>query len=105
MSQKLYVGGLSWETDDNGLRKAFERFGDIEEAIVVKDRYTDKPRGFGFVTFRASDSAAEALEKMNGSELDGRSLKVNEARERGLHGGGGGRGDRGGGDRGGHRGW
>jgi len=86
MSQKLYVGGLSWDTDDSGLRRAFERFGDIEEAVVIKDRQTDQSRGFGFVTFKAAEAAAAATEQMNGTELDGRAIKVNEAQERGPRG-------------------
>ncbi len=105
MSQKLYVGGLSWDTDESSLREAFERFGEIEEATIVKDRNTDKSRGFGFVTFTESGAAAKAVQEMNGSDLDGRTLTVNEARDREPRGnsgyrrggGGGGRGGGGGG--------
>lgn len=104
MSQKVYVGGLSWDTKDDELKRAFETFGEVEEAIVIKDRMTDRSRGFGFVTFAENDAAAEAIEKMNGTELDGRTITVNEARERRSGGGGGGgrgRGGGGGGGRGG----
>jgi len=105
MSQKLYVGGLSWDTNNDGLKRAFEQFGDVEEAIVLKDRMTDRSRGFGFVTFSASDAAAEAIENMNGTELDGRTITVNEARERQSGGGGRGRSGGGGGRGGRDRGW
>ena len=103
MSQKLYVGGLSWDTDENGLKEVFAPFGDIEEAIIIKDRETDRSRGFGFVSFTESEAASKAIEKINGTELDGRVLTVNEARDRNSRGGG--RGNRGGGGRGGNRGW
>ena len=103
MSKKLFVGSLAWATDDAGLRAAFEKFGEVQEAVVINDRDTGRSRGFGFVTF-ADDSAAEkAIEGMSGAELDGRTLEVNEARERAPRsgGGGGGGGGRGGGGRGG----
>ena len=97
MSKKLFVGGLSWGTDDDGLFRAFERFGDITEARVITDRETGRSRGFGFVTFSNAEDADDAIESMNGSELDGRRLNVNEAQDRRRGGGGGGAG-------GGHRG-
>jgi len=98
MSKKLYVGGLSWDTDDSGLRTAFETHGDIEEAKVITDRDTGRSRGFGFVTFSENEAADTAIEAMNGTELDGRSLNVNEAQDRKSGGGGrGGFGGRGGG--------
>jgi cold-inducible RNA-binding protein len=102
MATKLFVGGLSWGTDDNGLRTAFEEFGEVIDAKVVTDRETGRSRGFGFVTFASADQAREAIENMNNAELDGRTLTVNEARDRNDRGGaGGGGGDRrgGGGDR------
>jgi len=91
MSKKLFVGGLSWGTDDHGLRQAFEQFGEVTEAKVITDRDTGRSRGFGFVTFNEPADADTAIEQMNGSELDGRNLNVNEAQER-RGGGGGGRG-------------
>ena len=98
MSKKLFVGGLSWGTDDNGLRAAFEQYGEVLEAKVITDRDTGRSRGFGFVTFAESADADSAMDEMNGSELDGRTLNVNEARDRrGGGGGGGGGGRRGGG--------
>ncbi len=96
MGNKLFVGGLSWNTDDNGLRNAFEQFGDVEEAKVISDRDTGRSRGFGFVTFSDSSSVQSAISEMDGKELDGRSIKVNEAQDkprgndRGGRGGGGG---------------
>ena len=90
MSRKLFVGGLSWNTNDDGLRQAFSRFGDIDEAKVILDRETGRSRGFGFVTFTSPDSARDAIQGMNDSTLDGRNIKVNEAEERPRTGGGGG---------------
>jgi len=90
MSKKLFVGGLSWNTTDDGLRAAFERFGEIAEAKVITDRESGRSRGFGFVTFAADDAASAAISEMNGSQLDGRSIKVNEAEDKGFRGGGGG---------------
>ena len=96
MGKKLYVGGLSWNTDDNGLRSAFEQFGTVEDAKVITDRDSGRSRGFGFVTFGNEEDAQTAIQKMHGAELDGRSLNVNEAQDkRGGGGGGGGGGGRG----------
>jgi len=95
---KLFVGSLSWDTDDHSLREAFERFGEVEEAKVITDRETGRSRGFGFVTFSGREDAEAAIAEMNGKELDGRTINVNEAREReprrGGGGGGGGGGNR-----------
>ncbi|WP_086001167.1 RNA recognition motif domain-containing protein [Plesiocystis pacifica] len=96
MSNKLFVGGISWGTDDDGLRAAFEEIGPVVEAKVILDRDTGRSRGFGFVTMGDADAAKEAIEKMNGAIVDGRAIRVNEANERGG-GGGGGRGGGGGG--------
>ncbi len=102
MSKKLFVGGVSWGTTDDGLREAFERFGEVAEAKIITDRETGRSRGFGFVTFNNAEDADNAIQEMDGTELDGRAVRVNEARERE---GGGGRGgfrrDGGGGFRGG----
>jgi RNA recognition motif-containing protein len=97
MTRKLFVGGLSWNTNDEGLRQAFSRFGDIDEAKVILDRETGRSRGFGFVTFLEANSARDAIQAMNGTSLDGRNIKVNEAEERPRTGGGGGFGGGGGG--------
>ena len=100
MSKKLFIGGLSWDTNDLGLRTAFEKFGAVEDAKVIEDRDTGRSRGFGFVTFTDDQAAMTAIDEMNGTELDGRNLNVNEAQDRAPRGGGGGGGGgRGGGDR------
>ena len=90
MAKKLFVGGLSWDTDDQGLRRAFAQFGEIVEAKVVTDRDTGRSRGFGFVTFQDDQHALDAQSKMNGSTLDGRSIKVDVAQDRPKGGGAGG---------------
>jgi len=90
MSKKLFVGNLSWGIDRDGLYRAFEPYGEIEDARVITDRDTGRSRGFGFVTFSDGASADRAMEEMNGKDLDGRPLRVNEAMERQNRGGGGG---------------
>ena len=95
MSKKLFVGGLSWGTDDDGLRQAFEAHGTVTEAKVINDRDTGRSRGFGFVTFDNAEDADNAIEAMNGTDLDGRSLNVNVANDKPRGGGGGGGGGRG----------
>jgi len=97
MSKKLFVGGLSWGTDDSSLESTFAAFGAVSEAKVITDRETGRSRGFGFVTFDAADSADAAIAALDGTELDGRSIKVNEAQARQSGGGGGRGGDRDGG--------
>ena len=82
MGRKIFVGGLSWDTNDQGLQQAFSRFGDIEEAVVIQDRETGRSRGFGFVTFDSEDAVQTAVSEMNGTELDGRTIKVDQATER-----------------------
>jgi RNA recognition motif-containing protein len=100
MPKKLFVGSLSWNTDDQGLREAFAQFGEITEAKVITDRYSGRSRGFGFVTFSDDEAADKAMSELNETELDGRTIKVNVAhdrnrdRDRGGYGGGGGGGDR-----------
>ena len=97
MSNQLFVGGLSWDTGDQSLHQAFEAFGPVTEAKVITDRDTGRSRGFGFVTFQQSADAATARQEMDGSELDGRTIRVDEANDRGRGGGGGGGGGRRGG--------
>jgi RNA recognition motif-containing protein len=103
VSKKLFVGGLSWGTTDQGLNEAFARFGEIVEAKVITDRETGRSRGFGFVTFANDEGAVNAINEMNGTELDGRTIKVNEAEDKAFRGGRGGGGG-GGGGRGGFKG-
>ncbi|KAF9083508.1 hypothetical protein BGX27_004075, partial [Mortierella sp. AM989] len=88
---KVFVGGLSWGTTEETLRDRFEQFGQVEEAVVVKDRDTGRSRGFGFVTFSNSAEADDAIKGLNEQELDGRTIRVDSASER-TSGGGGGRG-------------
>jgi RNA recognition motif-containing protein len=103
MTTKVFVGGLSWGTNDDQLFRAFEKFGSVVEARVITDRDTGRSRGFGFVTFEDSSAAQSAIEGMDGKTLDGRAIRVNEAAERAPRtgGGGGGRGGFGGGGGGG----
>jgi RNA recognition motif-containing protein len=82
MSNKLFVGGLSWDTDDAGLSQAFSRFGSVKEAKVILDRDTGRSRGFGFVTLGDADEAQNAQREMDGATLDGRQIRVNEAQDR-----------------------
>ncbi len=92
MAKKLFVGGLSWDTTDASLRKAFALYGEITEAKVISDRDTGRSRGFGFVTFARDEDAKNAISKMNGASLEGKNITVNEAKEKGSregsHGGG-----------------
>jgi len=89
MSKKLFVGGLNWKTTDEGLRQAFERFGEITEAKVITDRETGRSRGFGFITFVDDQAAENAKNEMDGTQLEGRTIKVNEAEQKPARGGGG----------------
>jgi len=91
---KLYVGNLSFNTNDSELQAAFAEHGEVQSATVVMDRETGRSRGFGFVEMPDGD-AKEAMKALDGAELDGRSLKVNEAKPRENRGGGGGGGNRG----------
>ncbi|XP_078526865.1 cold-inducible RNA-binding protein-like [Lissotriton helveticus] len=107
---KLFVGGLSYDTDEQCLENSFSPYGVITAVVVVKDRETDRSRGFGFVTFECAEDAKDALNAMNGKTIDGRQIRVDNAgkstdRSRGSYGGGsgggrgysrGGRGGRGG---------
>ena len=96
MARKLYVGGLSYDTTEDQLREAFAKFGMVESAAVIKDRYTDRSKGFGFVEMSSNSEAEEAMRGLNGTLLDGKEIRVNHAQERpGRGGGGGGRGGRG----------
>jgi RNA recognition motif-containing protein len=105
MGKRLYVGNLSYQTTELELRDSFGQFGTVADAKVVTDRETGRPRGFAFVEMSTDQEAQEAIAQMNGRELGGRALNVNEAQERsgggGGGGGGGGRGFGGGGGGGG----
>lgn len=97
MSNKLYVGNLSFRVTSEDLQEYFGAAGAVESANVVFDRETGRSRGFGFVEMADEDSANNAIAQFNGQEYDGRNIVVNEARPRENGGGGGGRGGRGGG--------
>lgn len=106
MSNRLYVGNLSFNTDEGALQAAFSRFGEVSDVKVVTDRETGRSRGFGFVTMADANATRDAIAQMDGSMVDGRALRVNEAEERQQrsgggrsHGGGGGRSHGGGGGR------
>ncbi|MDD9947754.1 MAG: hypothetical protein OXU20_42325 [Myxococcales bacterium] len=79
---RLFVGGLSWDTSEDTLRKAFEPHGPIADAFILRDRATGRSRGFGFVTMENRKDAARAIDALDGSELDGRALVVNVATTR-----------------------
>ena len=115
-NSKLYVGNLSFKTTEDELRSAFGQFGSVTDVYVAMDKMTGRPRGFAFVTMGTAEESKAAAEKLNGTDLGGRALTVNEARPKeersggfggggggggggrgfGGGGGGGGRGDRGG---------
>ena len=105
----IYVGNLAHQATEDDLRKAFETFGQVESVNIVKDKFSGESRGFGFVEMPSKGEAKKAIEEMNGTDLMGRTVNVNEARpktkRRDSRGGGGGRGGsgRGGGGRGGGR--
>src|SRR5580698_6744064 len=93
MSNKLFVGNLSFKTTENELQDAFSAFGNVNEVNVMMDRMTNRPRGFGFVTMSTPEEAQKAVEGMHGKDFGGRALTVNIARpreERPAGGGGGG---------------
>lgn len=92
MGTRLYVGNLPFNADDQQVRELFEKNGrTVTEVKLITDRETGRPRGFGFVEMASSQDADGAIRELNGYEMDGRSLTVNEARERTSSGGGGGR--------------
>ena len=97
----IYVGNLSGDVGEDDLRQAFEAFGSVTSASVIKDKFSGESRGFGFVEMPSKDEAKSAIEGLNGKELKGQNLKVNEARPRPeSRGGRGGYGGSGGGRRG-----
>lgn len=91
----IYVGNLPNTVTEEDLKKAFEDFGQVESVNVIKDRYSGRSRGFGFVEMPGETDAQSAIDGLNGKELKGRTLKVNKARPRSEGGRGGGRGDSG----------
>jgi len=105
MAKKLFVGGLSYETTEATLKETFSQAGTVESAIIITDKMSGRSKGFGFVEMSSDEEAKKATETINGKEIDGRSVTVNEAKplearprrdgfNRGDRGSGGGRGDR-----------
>ena len=91
--KKLYVGNLHWTMDDTAFKDLFAAYGEVVEAVIIKDRYTGRSKGFGFVTFATEESATQAEQEMAGKDLEGRKIVVNVAKpreERPRTGGGGG---------------
>jgi RNA recognition motif-containing protein len=101
MAKKIYVGNLPWSTTSATLESLFSAHGTVSSAEVIADRETGRSRGFGFVEMESDEACQRAIEALNGTEVDGRAITVNEARERAPRpdggGYGGGRGGRGGG--------
>ena len=100
MATKLFVGGISWDTTEDSLKAFFEQVGKVETATIIKDKYTGRSKGFGFIEMSQDEEEKAAIEKLNGQALDGRTLVVNEARpmvprDDNSRGGGGGGRDRG----------
>ena len=94
---RIYVGGISYNTNSDGLRRLFEQSGEVSEATIVEDKYSGQSKGFGFVEMPDAGDAQAAIAQFNGYNLDGRNLTVNEARPREERSGGGGGGRSGGG--------
>lgn len=80
MASKLFVGSLAWATTDDSLKEFFSSVGTVVSATVIQDRETNRSKGFGFVEMSSDDEAKAAIDQLNGKELDGRSIVVNEAR-------------------------
>lgn len=82
MSKNLYVGNLAWSSTEQEIRNAFEAFGEVTSVKLIEDRETGRPRGFGFVEMSNDSEAQEAINALNGQDLGGRNIKVNEAKPR-----------------------
>ena len=96
MNTRLYVGNLSFHTSEDDLQQAFAQCGEVVDLKIIQDRETGRSRGFGFVTMGNADEAKKAIQALDGSDMDGRALRVNEAEERRDRNGGGGGGGGGG---------
>ena len=82
MATNLYVGNLSYDTTEDGLRALFAEFGEVESARVITDRYSGRSKGFGFVEMSAAEDAQKAIEALNGKSVDGREIRVDKAKPR-----------------------
>ena len=76
MKNKLFVGSLSWDSTEESLKELFAQVGTVEEATIIRDKFNNRSKGFGFVTMSSDEEAAEAIEKLDNAELDGRQVKV-----------------------------
>ncbi|MFW6154833.1 MAG: RNA recognition motif domain-containing protein [Planctomycetota bacterium] len=99
MGKKLYVGNLGYDVNDADLSQLFAQHGTVESAVVITDKMTGQSKGFGFVEMSTDQEAQTAISELNGQDLDGRPMTVDEAKPRPAGGGRGGRGGRGGGGR------
>ncbi len=97
MGRRLYVGNLAWTVTDQDLQEAFSEVGQVDSSQVIMDRATNRSRGFGFVEMATEEAADAAVKKLNGRDIKGRPIRVNEAQARGTGGGAGGGGGGGGG--------
>ena len=82
MSKKIYVGNISFQADENDLQDLFAQYGEVVSVNIIMDRYTNQSKGFGFVEMADDNAATAAISELNGAQLNGRDLRVNEARER-----------------------
>lgn len=80
MAKKLFVGNIEWGVTEEDLQALFAQHGEIEEAVIIKDKFSGRPKGFGFVTYKEDADADKAIAELNDYELNGRKLAVNEAR-------------------------
>ncbi len=80
MAKKLFVGNIEWGVTDEQLQELFAEHGEVEEAVIIKDKFSGRPKGFGFVTFVKDEDADKAIKALNDHDLNGRKLAVNEAR-------------------------
>lgn len=103
MGKKLYVGNLSFNVTEDSLNAKFAEMGTVDSCKLIIDRDTGRSKGFGFIEMSTDDEAAKAIDELNGSDFDGRPMKVNEAKPQEKRGGGGGGGFRGGRGGGGNR--
>jgi RNA recognition motif-containing protein len=84
----IYVGNLSYDTDDQALREVFEKYGSVDSVNVILDKFSGRSKGFGFIEMPDNSEAQKALDELDGKELDGRNIKVNQAKPREERGGG-----------------
>ena len=84
----IYVGNLSYDTDDHGLRQVFEKYGSVDSVNIIFDKFSGRSKGFGFIEMPDNSEAQKAIDELDGQDLDGRNIKVNQAKPREERGGG-----------------